>query len=147
MQIRLNQGMTSLAIRAKERRVELKLTQGQVAKTSGLKQPDISKIELGLIAETTKIIGLAKALKCRPEWLIDGKLPKESTSRSDTFQVSDNVSPYRSTPNYDQWTLGAIALMQSLNEHQREGALAALRTHVGHLGPPQNGQTLSMAVK
>lgn len=143
--------MTSLAIRAKARRLELTLTQGEVARRSGLKQPDISKIELGLIAETTKIVGLARALQCRAEWLTDGKLPikeiKEASTEPNHNHVSKNVTAYRPSEPYDQWTLGAIAIMQSLNESQREGALAALRTHVGYLGPPSIGQTLSMAVK
>lgn len=65
--------MDSLASRAKARRKELKLNQADVAKTAGLKQSDISKIESGQIRETTKLLGLAKALKCAPDWLESGK--------------------------------------------------------------------------
>ena len=69
MQARLNQGMTTFAKKVKEKRLALGLNQGELAKAAGLKQPDISKIELGLISETVKILGLARALKCSPYWL------------------------------------------------------------------------------
>ncbi len=48
------------------------MTQGQVAKASGLKQPDISKIERGDIKRTTELLGLARALQCNPDWLDTG---------------------------------------------------------------------------
>jgi transcriptional regulator with XRE-family HTH domain len=65
--------MESLAKRVKARRRELKLNQSQVAELAGLKQPDISKIELGLIQKTTEILGLARALQCNPDWLATGE--------------------------------------------------------------------------
>lgn len=76
MQVRLNAFMDSFAKRAKGRREELLLTQTQVAKRSGLKQPDISKIERGDIKKTTELLGLARALKCSPDWLESGIGPK-----------------------------------------------------------------------
>lgn len=72
MQVRLNALMDSFAKRAKVRREELLLTQTQVAKRSGLKQPDISKIERGDIKKTTELLGLARALECSPDWLESG---------------------------------------------------------------------------
>lgn len=81
MQLRLNEFMENLAFRVKSRRKELGLTQDQVAKDAGLKQSDVSKIELGLIQKTTNLVGLARALKCRPEWLDDGS--------GDAFDLSD----------------------------------------------------------
>lgn len=65
--------MDSFAARVKSRRDELGLTQGQVAKASGLKQPDISKIERGDIKKTTELLGLARALECNPDWLDTGR--------------------------------------------------------------------------
>ena len=53
-------------------REHLSLTQAEVAKESGLKQADISKIETGLIQKTTGLLGLSRALRCRPEWLDTG---------------------------------------------------------------------------
>ncbi len=69
--------MENFAKRAKTRRKELGLSQEEVATLSGLKQPDVSKIELGKINQTTQILELAKALECNPEWLKTGEGPME----------------------------------------------------------------------
>jgi transcriptional regulator with XRE-family HTH domain len=80
MQRRLNHGMDTLAKRAKAARIHLKLNQAKVAEISGLKQADISKIENGKILRTTGIVGLAKALRCDPEWLLTGDNPPDWTT-------------------------------------------------------------------
>ena len=49
------------------------MRQEDLAKASGLKQSDISKIENGLILKTTGIVALARALRCDPEWLATGE--------------------------------------------------------------------------
>lgn len=72
MQGGLNADMDTLAKRVKARRQELGMTQDELALQSGLKQPDISKIERGLIQKTTGMIGLSRALKCSPDWLDTG---------------------------------------------------------------------------
>lgn len=72
MQARLNRVMENLAKRTRARREQLGLTQGEVAKLSGLKQPDVSKIERGQIQKTTSLLGLARALHCSPLWLDTG---------------------------------------------------------------------------
>ena len=65
--------MESLASRTKARRKELGFTQAEVARSAGLKQSDISKIENGSIQKTTEMLGLARALRCNPQWLEDGR--------------------------------------------------------------------------
>jgi len=80
MQVRLNPGMDTFAQRAKTRRLALGLSQDEVAKLSGLKQPDISKIELGRIQKTVGILGLARALQCTPDWLESEAGPMEIQS-------------------------------------------------------------------
>lgn len=65
--------METFAQRVRARRDALKLNQSQVAKLAGLKQPDISKIELGAIQKTTEILALARALQCNPDWLATGE--------------------------------------------------------------------------
>jgi transcriptional regulator with XRE-family HTH domain len=89
MQIGLNEHVLDFSVRVKTRRIALGLTQGDVAKISGLKQSDISKIETGRIQETTKMIGLARALQCDAEWLSTGRgeasalqSPRQTTSQS-----------------------------------------------------------------
>lgn len=73
----LNTPMSTFAERVRESRLALGLKQDQLANLSGLKQPDISKIELGRIQQTTEILNLARALKVSPDWLATGKGPKE----------------------------------------------------------------------
>lgn len=68
-----------------------------------------------------------------------------SASNAVPHKVESPVSPYTVTRDYDQYTNAAIEVMLALKEYQREGALAALRTHVQNLSPPRDGQTLSMA--
>lgn len=138
--------MDSLADRVKSRRAALGLTQGQVVKIAGLKQPDLSKIEKGAIQEPKKLLGLAKALRCNPEWLATGKGPVEIGAENTSHIAASSSATYLPVANgYDQWTLGAIAIMSSLKEYQREGALAALKMYVAQLGPPRDGQALQMA--
>lgn len=137
--------MDSFADRVKARRAALGLKQGQVAKLAGLKQPDVSKIELGRILETTKLLGLARALQCNPDWLSTGKGPMELSGQPPSYQATEPVYLPTANTGYDPWTLGAIAIMSSLKEYQREGALAALKMYVAQLGPPRDGQALQMA--
>ena len=90
MQVDLICGMESFAERAKARRLELGFTQAEVARRSGLKQSDVSKIESGLIQKTTEMIGLAKALQCNPSWLAHGQgnmLQSASTAPAESVQT------------------------------------------------------------
>lgn len=73
MQPVLMSTVENLATRARKRRIELGLKQAEVARASGLKQSDVSKIENGKIQKTTAMIGLAKALQCNPRWLAYGQ--------------------------------------------------------------------------
>lgn len=77
--------MDNFAKRVKARRKKLGLSQAEVATLSGLKQPDVSKIELGQINQTTQILGLAKALKCNPDWLKTGEGPIEGPILGTTY--------------------------------------------------------------
>ncbi len=61
-----------LSERVKARRVELNLTQSKLASMVGLKQQSIQQIESGNVKRPRFIIEIAKALKCDPDWLING---------------------------------------------------------------------------
>ena len=92
------------------------------------------------------MLGLAKALRCAPDWLASGKGPIEIGTENTSHIAASPVATYLPvTAGYDQWTLGAIAIMSGLKEYQREGALAALKMYVSQLGPPRDGQALQMA--
>lgn len=64
--------LDTLGRRVAHARKQRKMTQAGLAKASGLKQPDISKIELGLIQKTTGIARLANALHVPVAWLEEG---------------------------------------------------------------------------
>ena len=98
--------------------------------------------------EGSNLVAAAEFLKVNPKWLADGKGPKYPTEETaPVYRISEPTPPtyHRRNTDCDEWTTEVIKLMQSLRPEQREGALAALRTHIQHLGPPRNGQTLSMA--
>lgn len=63
----------TLAGRVKYARSLVGLTQEELARKSGLKQSDVSKIENGRTRATTGMVGLAKALNCNPNWLDTGR--------------------------------------------------------------------------
>lgn len=98
--------MDSLAERVKNRRIALRLTQGQIAKISELNQSDVSKIEKGRILETTKLLGLARALQCNPDWLETGK--------GDVIPTNGLIPP-RATDNAMAQGYGGVNLKQALD--------------------------------
>lgn len=82
----------TLARRVAFARKERGMTQAGLAKASGLKQPDISKIELGLIQKTTGIARLAQALGVPVDWLEQG-LGAEPVWSADDLMFSRNFPP------------------------------------------------------
>ncbi|WP_295539137.1 XRE family transcriptional regulator [uncultured Pseudacidovorax sp.] len=65
--------MESIGARLKATRVANKMTQAEVSRRSGVKQSDISKLENGAVAGTTKIVQLAVSVGCDPVWLATGE--------------------------------------------------------------------------
>lgn len=74
--------METFAKRVRFARNSIGLSQVEVAALSGLRQPDISKIELGRIRKTTGLLGLARALKVSPDWLERGAGPMDPGNRT-----------------------------------------------------------------
>ncbi|HFZ1920604.1 TPA: LexA family protein [Serratia marcescens] len=62
----------NLASRAKKRRLELNLTQAEVAQRAGVAQQSIEAIENGKTRKPRNLIPLATALQCDPKWLLLG---------------------------------------------------------------------------
>lgn len=63
----------SLAARFKARRMELNLTQVEVAAAAGVSQQAVESIESGRTKRPRNLLDLAKALNCSPDWLLNGK--------------------------------------------------------------------------
>lgn len=62
----------SLAIRLKQRRKELGLTQAALAETAGVSQQCVNRVESGLSSRPRYLIEFAKVLQCSPDWLLHG---------------------------------------------------------------------------
>ena len=62
----------SLADRVKQKRIELGLTQTEAAEKAGIRQQSWQSIEDGKTLKPRNIIGIAKALKCDADWLMNG---------------------------------------------------------------------------
>lgn len=62
----------SLAERVKKRRLELGLSQAEVAEKAGIKQQSWASIEDGKTLKPRNIVGISEALKCDPSWLMNG---------------------------------------------------------------------------
>lgn len=108
--------MTTFAQRVKRRRLELGLTQGKLAELSGLKQPDISKIELGRIKQTVEIVGLAQALQCSAHWLQTGDGDLMTGVNEFAVMLSQMAAVIRMIPEHDREIAFAKAL-QALVTH------------------------------
>lgn len=63
----------NLAERVKDQRINLKLTQAELAELIGITQQSLQKIEDGRTQNPRKLLELAKALNCTPEWLYSGE--------------------------------------------------------------------------
>lgn len=62
----------SLADRVKQKRIELGLTQAEAAQIAGITQQSWQSVEKGDTRKPRNIIGIAKALRCDADWLMNG---------------------------------------------------------------------------
>ena len=84
---------TSLADRIRNCRLQLKLSQAELAGMSGTKQSHISKLELGRAQGTRTIAELAKALQVNAYWLATGK--QEKRIQPDTNRLASGKTERR----------------------------------------------------
>jgi SOS-response transcriptional repressor LexA len=70
--------MNLLAENIRTKMKELGLTQSKLAELAGTTQVTINRLLSGKIKKTTKIIEIAKALKCDPDWLLNGQGPSNT---------------------------------------------------------------------
>lgn len=127
------------------------LTQGELAVKAKCAQSAIGNAESGERKTLRNLVLVARALKISADWLFDGNGPKPVKETVDVAPYPQGqVVPLLTSENIlngdlqgiDAYTRAAIEIMRKLNPNQREGALAALRTHVGYLDPPIFGQAL-----
>ncbi|WP_210496308.1 helix-turn-helix domain-containing protein [Pantoea ananatis] len=62
----------SISLRLKSKRLELGLTQHQLAILCGVKQQTIQRIEAGTSHRPRHLLEISQALGCSPHWLLNG---------------------------------------------------------------------------
>jgi len=86
--------MQTFSDRVRARRIELGLSQVQLAKKAGLSQSTVAQIERGRNSRSAHILNLAEALKVHPRWLEGGDGPKDQNDES----LIDAAVPPRAEP-------------------------------------------------
>jgi transcriptional regulator with XRE-family HTH domain len=71
--------MDTMASRLKTARTEAGLTQGELARRSGVQQQSISLIERGESQNTRYVVALARACGVEPTWLQTGRGPRRQS--------------------------------------------------------------------
>ncbi len=72
--------METISQRIKQKREEMNISQDQLAKLAGMKQQSLQAIEAGVTKRPRYLVELARALNCKPEWLLFGDDPEKSTA-------------------------------------------------------------------
>lgn len=65
--------MDTLASRLKLARQRANMTQSALAEASNMRQAEISKLEAGAVGRSSRVVEIARALRCDPYWLSTGK--------------------------------------------------------------------------
>lgn len=82
-------------------------SQTQLAEAVGLKQPDISKLELGLMQKTTAIARLARVLRVPAVWLEEGEGPEPDWGDGPQKPLRNEAAQPYSTRNVREvWVVG-----------------------------------------
>ncbi|RBP79131.1 helix-turn-helix domain-containing protein [Marinomonas rhizomae] len=97
----------TIAERVKQKRIELSLTQAELAKRIGISQQSLQKIEDGRTQNPRKLLNLAKTLHCDAEWLLLGVTSEvresASTYTNKKSASTANFRPIISSQQAAQW--------------------------------------------
>ena len=148
--------MKTIGERIQQARLALGWSAFDLAKRVGYKtQSGIGNLESRVGGSGgNKIAAIAKALNVPLEWLMNGPdsdvvpfLPPiaSDSSNPEANEPNRNLYQIERTPEHDEWTLAAIALMKELDMGQRQAMVAKMREFKQFLGPPIDGQTLLVA--
>lgn len=120
-----------------------------LAKACGVAPPSVSGWRTGdsKSLRGSNLLAAAKKLGVRAEWLADGIGPKYSSKTNpEPNGIRQDVAGYIMPQTItDTAILEAIQILTSLKKNQRAGAVANLKLYVALLGPPRDGQALSVA--
>lgn len=150
--------MKTIGERIKQAREALGWSGEYLAKAVGYKtQSGISNLESRATGSGGNKIGvIAQKLNVPVDWLVNGPdtdnvpfmAPNDqpwTNAKYTTTAESSSVVSFIANKENDEWTLAAIAIMNSLNRDQRAAMVAKMREYSQFLGPPRDGQALSVA--
>ena len=95
--------MNKLSKNVRSQMRNLGLTQAELAEQAGVAQPTIHRILSGKISTTTKLVELAKALKCDVEWLVTGNGPATEISNVEETGTLQGLYPVISWVQAGDW--------------------------------------------
>lgn len=102
-----------------------------------------------LLRQEVEISGVK--LRIQPEQTLilhaDGNVNESHTFMVQETKAIDERRTFnrRQTGASDKWTNAALEIMKSLDEAQKQAMVARMREFKQYLGPPNNGQALSVA--
>jgi len=137
--------------RIRHYRQQLGWTLEQLEEMSDVSSGTISALELRDSKISRFFPALAKAFGLTLEQLYDEsqEWPLAPPRKPNTYAIAAPIVPLTAKENgsafREHYTQEALAILANLSDADLRGAVAALRTHVQNMGPPRNGQAVSVA--
>ncbi len=129
-------------------REKLEWGQKELSIASGVEVGTISALEVRGSKRSNFLPQIAKAFGLTLEQLLDSSRdytlnpPSAETAQ---HAVRDTSAAYPATRSPDSWLAEAMRILEALNAEDRRAAVLCLRAFVMNLGPPRDGQALSVA--
>lgn len=125
----------SLGMRLRHARKQRKMSQVELAKATGLKQPSISELESGETKEISgpTLIAISASLSVRPEWLVTGKEPMEprvEVAPGLAFKVEEAQAIKNLRDALPEWRSYVLSLAHTVDKQRQRLFLDMLSTHV-----------------
>lgn len=152
--------MKTIGERIRQARNGLKMSAHDLAIKVGYKhQSGIANLENRAGGSGGNKIGaIAKELNVPVDWLLNGPdsdaVPYFTSAQNNAIDLparsiqeltTNHYKLDQSRGVYDEWTIEAIKLMQTLDAGQRQAMVAKMREYKQFLGPPRDGQALQVA--
>lgn len=137
--------MATLANRIKERMQATGMSNAQLAKAAGVRQPTAHNWGTGKTKaiKGEPLLAAALALGVTPSWLASEKGPKFPELQQRLSSVEQNA-PKFAIPQ-DPWIDEAVQMLTAMSLEDRRAAVLTLRVFCERIGPPGNGKNIPLA--
>ncbi|MBC8947310.1 helix-turn-helix domain-containing protein [Xenorhabdus indica] len=125
----------SISERVRNRRIELNLTQVELAALAGVKQQSIQQLESGMTKRPRFLLELSKALKCSLEWLQYGTGEPDAEEMFQSPKNSIQPTNVKIPPNYRKLTKKQeelLDLFENLPSEEADRFLRELKAKSAH---------------